>query len=417
MDRIIFLVYLLFFAARFLFHWVLTVLNMNRALKEKDHLPPFLEGRIEDEVYRRSLGYNKRSADFGLISFAAGSLVTLTVLLTGFPGILDGLVSSLFAGSLIRGIIYIFLFSLILDLTGLPFEAYRQFVIEEEYGFNKMTGTLWLTDKLKETLVSLVISVPLLALLFLFMDRTGSLWWLYGWFFFSLFQLFLSLIYPTVIAPLFNKFTPLEEGELREKLNGLAEKCGFKTKGIFLMDGSRRSGHSNAYFTGLGRTKRIVLFDTLVEKLSADELTAVLAHEIGHYKKKHILKSLIASFILSLGVFYLLSLALDWEPLFRAFSFGAPSYHGILIILMFFSSPFTYFLTPLVSRISRKNEYQADAYALEVTGGKGDLQEGLIKLNRDNLSNLTPHPLYSAFYYSHPPLRERWDALERGKKG
>jgi len=416
MKTILLIAYLAFFALRFLFHWVLTILNMNQALKEKDTLPPFLEGRIGQEEYLRSQAYNRRNGNFGLISFAAGSAVTLIILLTGFPGILDNFTAMLFKGSLVQGIAYIFLFSLIPDLAGLPFEVYRQFVIEEEFGFNKMTGPLWLTDKIKEILVSLIISIPLLALLFFFMDRTGDFWWFYGWLFFSFFQLFLSLLYPTVIAPLFNKFTPLEEGELRERLNDLAQECGFKTKGIFLMDGSRRSGHSNAYFTGLGRTKRIVLFDTLVEKLTTDELAAVLAHEIGHYKKKHILKSLAASFAVSLGVFYLLSLALNWLPLFEAFSFSRTSYHGILVILMFFSSPFTYFLTPLLSRISRKNEYQADAYALKITKGTDALQEGLIKLNRDNLSNLTPHKTYSAFYYSHPPLRERWDALEREKK-
>jgi STE24 endopeptidase len=384
---------------------------MNQALKEKDKVPSFAAGWIDQERYGRSLSYTRKKEDFGLISFAVKSAVIITMILTGLPGTIDTFVTDLFTGPLLQGVTYILLFSLIVDLAGLPFEVYSQFVIEEEFGFNKMTARLWLTDKAKELILSLFIGIPLLALLFFFMDKTGDLWWVYGWSFFSLFQLLLFLIYPTVIAPLFNKFTPLEEGELKESLNDLAEKSGFKAKGIFLMDGSRRSGHSNAYFTGLGRSKRIVLFDTLVESLTTAELTAVLAHEIGHYKKKHILKGLISSFLSSLALFYLLSLALGWSPLFQAFSFSGPSYHGILIILMYFSSPFSYFLSPLLSHISRKHEYQADAFAHDAMGSSTELQDGLIKLNRENLSNLTPHRLYSSFYYSHPPLRERWDAL------
>ncbi|MDC7219378.1 MAG: M48 family metallopeptidase [Spirochaetales bacterium] len=411
MAQTLLIIYLLFFALRFLFHWILSVLNMNSALKQKDRVPDFAAPWIDEDRYSRARAYTKRKEEFGLVSFAVRSAVTLIILLSGFPGTLDLFITGLFSSPLVQGVAFIFLFSLITDLAGLPFEGYSQFVIEEEFGFNKMTGKLWLTDKIKENLLSLVIGFPLLALLFFFMDRTGELWWVYGWAFLSAFQLLMFLIYPSLIAPLFNKFTPLEEGELKDSLNELAEKCGFKTKGIFLMDGSRRSAHSNAYFTGLGRTKRIVLFDTLVESLSTAELTAVLAHEIGHYKKKHILKKLASSFLSSLALFYLLSLALNWTPLFQAFSFNAPSYHGVLIILMYFSSPFTYFLSPLLSRISRKQEYEADAYARNAMGSSKELREGLMKLNKENLSNLTPHPLYSSFYYSHPPLRERWDAL------
>ncbi|MDC7224554.1 MAG: M48 family metallopeptidase [Spirochaetales bacterium] len=413
MSHYLFIAYLVLFSLRFMTHWLLTVLNMNRALKEKAAVPSFAANWIDLGQYKKSLAYTKRKEDFGLLSFAVRSAVTLTILLTGLPGILDTFVTGLFFQPLLQGVSCLLLFSLIVDLAGLPFDVYRQFVIEEEFGFNKMSGRLWLTDKIKELVLTLLIGVPLMALLFLFMDKAGEFWWFYGWAFFSLFQLFLFLIYPTFIAPLFNKFNPLEEGELRDSLNELAEKCGFKAKGIFLMDGSRRSGHSNAYFTGLGRSKRIVLFDTLVESLTTAELTAVLAHEIGHYQKKHILKGLISSLLSSLAVFYLLSLALNWTPLFQAFSFSAPSYHGVLILLLYFSSPLTFFLSPLLSHISRKHEYEADAYAHDVMGGSGELQEGLIKLNRDNLSNLTPHRLYSAFYYSHPPLRERWEALDK----
>jgi STE24 endopeptidase len=413
MANMILTAYTGLFFLRFIFHWVLTVFNMNAGLKEGTGVPEFAAKWINEEKYSKTRAYTQRKGDFGLIHFALSSLVLLVILYSGLPGKLDLWISSLISSPVLAGIGFFLIFSLIMDILEIPFDVYGQFIIEEEFGFNKMTGKIWLTDKLKGALLSLILGIPLLGLLFLFMEKSGTYWWLYGWISFSLFQIIISLLYPTLIAPLFNKFTPLDEGELKESLEALSRECGFKTKGIFLMDGSRRSGHSNAYFTGLGKAKRIVLFDTLVENLTTEELTAVMAHEIGHFKKRHIIKRLITSLLSTLALFFLLSLALDYTPLFQAFSFSAPSSHGILFILMFFSSPFTYFFSPLLSRSSRKHEYEADHYAWEVMGSSRGLQEALIKLNRDNLSQLTPHKLYSTFYYSHPPLKERWDALEK----
>lgn len=413
MDKTILTAYTLLFALRFLFHWVLTVLNVNSALSAGEEVPPFAQSWIDGKGYRRIKEYTKKKGDFGLIRFAFHSLFLLILLYGAIPGRLDRwLVSLLPSNPILSGILFFMVMSLIMDGVEIPFDVYGQFILEEEFGFNRMSGALWLTDKIKGGLVSLIIGFPLLALLFLFMDRAGAYWWLYAWLAFSLFQIVMTLVYPVFIAPLFNKFTPLEEGELKNRLEDLAEECGFETRGIFMMDGSKRSGHSNAYFTGLGKAKRIVLYDTLVEKLSVDELAAVLAHEIGHFKMKHIRKRLLSSLASTLIVFFLISQALGWAPLFRAFSFDGPSYHAILFILMFFSSPFTYFLTPLLSRISRSHEYQADRFARDVMKGPEALQNGLAKLNRDNLSHLTPHRLYSSFYYSHPPLKERWEALE-----
>ncbi|MCF6335435.1 MAG: M48 family metalloprotease, partial [Spirochaetales bacterium] len=230
---------------------------------------------------------------------------------------------------------------------------------------------------------------------------------------FFAFQLLLSIIYPLIIAPLFNKFSPLEEGPLKDSLYKLADKLNFRTRGIYVMDGSRRSGHSNAYFTGIGKSKRIVLYDTLISSLSDDQIAAVLAHEIGHYKKHHLLKSLILSFMVTGAGFYIVSILMNYLPLFEAFGFSRVSYHGIFVILSFAAGPFTFFLTPLFTMWSRKHEYEADAFTARNTGYGNDLKEGLIIMTRENLSNLTPHPLYSFYHYSHPTVAERVKAIEK----
>jgi len=233
----------------------------------------------------------------------------------------------------------------------------------------------------------------------------------FGWF--LLFQLVLSVIYPLLIAPIFNKFTALEDMDLKKSLNLLAEKLSFKTTGIFVMDGSRRSAHSNAYFTGVGKSKRIVLYDTLISILNPSQISGVLAHEIGHYKKHHLLKGLILSFVMITLGFYAVNLLMNYLPLFEAFGFTRVSYHGILVILGFASGPFTFFITPLFTMWSRKHEYEADAFAATNTEYGNDLKEGLIIMSKENLSNLTPHPLYSFYHYSHPTVAERIKAIDK----
>jgi len=260
--------------------------------------------------------------------------------------------------------------------------------------------------------LSAVIGFPVLLGLFWFMDRAGKLWWIWAFCGLSAFQLVVNVLFPVLIAPLFNKFTPLPEGSLKEKILSLADKLRFRTKGIFLMDGSRRSRHSNAYITGLGRYKRIVLFDTLVNTSTEEEIASVLAHEIGHGKRNHLKKSLALSVALSLAGFWILSLLLPYEPLYSAFSFAQPSRQAILVILVLCAGPFTFFLTPLFSAWSRKHEHEADRFAVEAVGTAAGLKTALLRLARDNLSNLTPHPLYSFYHYSHPTLAERIAALD-----
>jgi STE24 endopeptidase len=276
-----------------------------------------------------------------------------------------------------------------------------------------MTWKLFVLDGLKSILVSVLLLTPLLAGLF-FLIRATSLWWVWGFLFFTVFQLVMIVLYPKVIAPLFNKFTPLEEGSLKQRILSLAERLGFETRGIFVMDGSRRSRHSNAYFSGLGKVKRIVLFDTLIHSLKEDQVAGVLAHEIGHEKLGHILKRLAVSIPMGLLGFWILSLLLNYRPFFEAFGFTGSSPQAVLVLVMFVSGPFTFYLKPLISWWSRRHEYQADRFVQDRTEYGAAFRSALVHLGRDNLSNPVPHPLFSFYHNSHPTVIERVRALQNG---
>jgi len=256
-----------------------------------------------------------------------------------------------------------------------------------------------------------VIGLPFLFVVLWLMEATGSYWWIWTFFFVSGFQLLMVIVYPTLIAPLFNKFEPLPEGELRDRIMRLAEQVGFKTNGIFSMDGSKRSAHSNAYFTGIGKTKRIVLFDTLIAQMTLDQAVAVLAHEMGHYKMKHIRRMLVVQTVFLLFGLYILSFLLNYRPLFAAFGLDNPSNPAALVLFSLLSGPFTFYLGPLINRLSRKHEYEADRFAIQTLRNRRPMEEALINLTVKNLSNLTPHPWYSAYHYSHPTPTERIGAI------
>lgn len=403
--------FVVLYIAEFIASWMLSVMNMNSIILNKDEVPAVFSSSIDPENYKKSVDYSLVKGRFSLISSSWSFIFLLLIILIGFPGMLENFLLGFLPEGTLFSIIYIFVFSMIFSAASLPLSFYSQFVIEQNFGFNKTSLSLYFTDSIKQTILSVVLMTPMLWGLFFFMEKTGAFWWLYASGFIVAFQLIVLLLYPVLIAPLFNKFTPLEEGDLKTRLMALAERCGFGTNGIFLMDGSRRSGHSNAYFTGLGKFRRIVLFDTLVESLSDEELEAVLAHEIGHNKLKHIPKRLLSSILMITAALYITSLCMNWEALYNAFSFETPAYHSILIILMFCSSPFSFFLSPLGNFWSRKHEYEADAYACNSVEDKTALKGALIMLSKDNLSNLTPHSLYSAFHYSHPALAERLEAM------
>jgi STE24 endopeptidase len=409
----IILLYLVFFAVDFLFQNFLTFLNIKEIRKNSSSVPLEFRKHVDLNTYQKSSEYTLIKSNFTIISSMINSIILLFIVLSGTFGRIDIFISSYGLNPYFEGIIYIFILSIIFYFIGLPFSIYSQFKIEEQFGFNKMTPWLFIKDQLKNLLLSGVILSILLIGLFWFMDKTGSYWWIIASFGLISFQLVLSLIYPLLIAPLFNKFAPLEQLDLKSLLNSLAEKLNFGTSGIYVMDGSKRSGHSNAYFTGLGKSKRIVLYDTLIKILSNNQIAAVLAHEIGHYKKHHIIKGLFLSFFVTVIGFFTVSLLLNYLPLFEAFGFTRVSYHGIFVILSFAAGPFTFFLTPLFTMWSRKHEYEADAFAVNTTEYGEDLKEGLIIMSKENLSNLRPHPLYSFYHYSHPTVGERIRAIDK----
>ena len=408
------ILFAIFFAAEHILEYCLTFLNLRFVRQHEKEVPSYFRDKITLEEYQKSIRYTRDRAKLEIISSLAGIPVLWAMILSGFFGKVDLWVRSLGHSSIVTGLIYFAVMSALFYLISLPFSLYSTFVIEQRYGFNKVTLKIWVTDLAKGLLLSMVIGIPVLSAVLWFMDRyTNSLWWLYVWILLAAVQLFVTSLFPVFVVPLFNKLTPLEEGALKEKIRALAQKVNFKMSGIFTMDGSKRSTHSNAFFAGMGKFRRIVLFDTLVKSLSESELLAVLAHEIGHNIKKHVRKGLLLSLAGSLLGLYILSLMIRAPWFYEAFGFQTPSSYAALFIFVKTSGSFLFLLEPLFSLLSRKHEYQADRFAAEALGTAEPMIGGLVKLTKDNLSNLTPHPLYSFFYYSHPTVMERITALEK----
>ena len=335
------------------------------------------------------------------------------IILSGFLPYFAGthLLSGL--NPVLAGIVFMFACSFLLGVIEVPFDLYGTFVIERRFGFSTITFKLWLKDQIKTLLLSGLIMGIILAVFLELLYSLPRLWWLPAWVCFVLFQLLLTWLYPKVIAPLFNKFETIEDETLKKSIGELLEHAGFHLTGLFKMDASTRSRHSNAYFTGIGKFKRIVLFDTLINTHTPEEITAVLAHELGHLKKGHVRKQLAASVVLSLVVLFVVAKLLAWTALYMTFGFQTIIPFAGLFLITIIGKPFTFFFIPIGSMISRRYERQADAYARELTGSTVPLARALKRLAKDNLANLHPHPLYAWFYYSHPPLAQRIEALER----
>ena len=416
MEQLVAGLFLALFAFEFVVEFVLNELNLAyaRSRWSARHIPDFMAGKITAPAYAKTLGYTVAKGKFARWSEIYGRLITLAVLFTGVLPLFDRFAEQL-AGALppvtqARGIIFCFAVGLIYSLAVLPVDLYSTFGIEARFGFNKTTWRLYLADKSKGILLGIIIGAPFLWVVLWLMNNRGGYWWIWAFLFIAGFQFIMIMVYPVLIAPWFNKFEPLKEGEFRDRILALADAIGFKTSGIFSMDGSKRSGHSNAYFTGIGTAKRIVLFDTLLEQMSIAEGLAVLAHEMGHYKMKHIHRMLIVqlSFLL-LGLF-VLSVLLKYPPLYAAFGLD-PSSHAALVLFSLISGPATFYLSPLMNRLSRRHEYEADHFAARTLGDSKGMEAALINLTIRNLSNLTPHPWYSAYHYSHPTTAERIHAL------
>jgi STE24 endopeptidase len=369
-------------------------------------------------AHQKAADYTLARGRFGLLTLAWGTLVLLGWTLLGGLDALNTWVRDIVHpgwGALPYQLALLAVFALIGGVLDAPFEIWNTFRIEQRFGFNRMTWQLYLMDTLKGLLVGALVGLPLAALVLWLMATAGTWWWLWAWGAWTAFQLLMLLIYPTVIAPLFNKFEPLADATLAERVKNLMTRCGFAAKGLFVMDGSRRSAHSNAYFTGLGASKRVVFYDTLLKRLSVTEVEAVLAHELGHFKLKHVPKRMLSMFALSLAFLALLGWISQQQWFYVGLgvspNLGAPNDALALLLLMMALPPFGFLVTPLAAALSRKHEFEADAYACAQADGQA-LASALVKLHEDNAGTLTPDPVYAKFYYSHPPAAERLAALK-----
>jgi STE24 endopeptidase len=405
--------YLAFFIIRSVIQVILDRLNVFYLRKVGDTVPEVFRDTIDLEKLKKIRAYTVDSANFGILSTLASQVFFLLLLLSGFLPDLVRTIQQTGWGGIVQGLVFFAAFSLLVDLFQVPFDLYDTFIIENRYGFNTKTLKLWIADLLKGLVLSALLGGILLGLFLSLATHGGKHWWLWAWVFVGAFELLMMWLYPVILAPLFNKFVPVENPELVRRVEALMRKAGLRSKGVFKMDASRRSRHTNAYFTGLGRSKRIVLFDTLMDSHTPEEIEAVLAHEIGHWKKKHILKQLILVEALSLAGFYLLSRLLPWPFVYQTFGFRGPIlYAGLLLIGVLFS-PLGFFAHPLEAAFSRRMEREADDYALKSIPSAAPLVNAFKRLAADNLSNLTPHPIYAWFYYSHPPLAERIIRLQK----
>lgn len=384
--------------------------QVRHVARHRNAVPPAFQQAITLAAHQKAADYTVAKTRFGLIEMAWGAAVLLAWTLFGGLDLLNRLLLDALGGGMWQQLALLAAFALIGGLAELPFTLWQTFRLEERFGFNKMTWRLWLADAAKGLLLGALIGLPIAALILWLMGAAGKLWWLWAWGAWMGFNLLLMLVYPTFIAPIFNKFKPLEDAALKARVNALMQRCGFAAKGLFVMDGSTRSAHANAYFTGFGASKRVVFYDTLLRQLNAGEVEAVLAHELGHFRHKHVMKRMAAMFALSLAGFALLG----WLSAHTWFYTGlgvqpnlaAPNDALAILLFMLALPVFGFFVAPLPVLVSRRHEFEADAYAIAQTSG-ADLSAALLKLYQDNASTLTPDPLFVKFYYSHPPASER----------
>jgi len=389
--------------------------NKKYILKNRSAVPARFADKISLVEHQKAADYSVTKINVGnffhLFNFAL--LIFWTV--GGGLNIIDLWVKSFGRGEYTSTLLFIVAFGTLSFLLGLPESLYSTFVVEEKFGFNKTTAKTFIIDGLKGLLLGVVIGLPIIFGIIWIMNSLAGQWWLYAWAFLTIIQMILLWAYPTLIAPLFNKFSELEEGDVKEKVLGLLERTGFTSKGLFVMNASIRSSHGNAYFTGFGKNKRIVFFDTLIKTLDADEVEAVLAHELGHFKKKHVLKGLVKAIVFSFIGFYILGKLDGWPPFYQGHGLASASNITTLILFSMVAGVYTFFMTPFSSYISRKYEFEADEFAGQ-NSQAAKLITALVKLYKDNASTLTPDPVYSAFYHSHPPANIRVQFLEKLSK-
>ena len=385
--------------------------HLSNIQAHRAEVPLDFREQIDLAAHQKAADYTSAKTQLTMLSVPFNSLLLLGFTLGGGVQWIADLWSGVFANSLMQGMAVILTVLLLSSLLEMPFGLYRTFVIEARYGFNKMTLGMYLADAAKGLLLGAILGLPLLSGVLWLMERMGTNWWLYVWGVWVTFNLLILFIYPSFIAPMFNKFSPLQDETLKMRIKALLQKCGFTAQGLFVMDGSKRSSHGNAYFTGFGKTKRIVFFDTLLERLAPTEIEAVLAHELGHFKRHHVLKRITSTFVLSLGFLWVLAQLMEANWFYGGLGVTTSSTALALILFFMILPVFSFLLHPLMSYYSRKHEFEADAYAAQQTNAH-DLAGALVKMYQDNAATLTPDPLYSTFYDSHPPALMRIARLQ-----
>ena len=410
MFSILFCVYLIVAATGYWLRW------LNYAhLKTHGHIvPPEFNGTIDPAVLGKMSAYTAENNRVAIVESIIDNVAVVLFMFAGLLGFYDRWIVSLSHSFLVNGILFFLVLVYVQTLIAIPFSLYQHFTVENRYGFNTMTFGLWLTDLLKSFVLSSILGGLVILAALSIVQASPEWWWLWGWLFFLLFGLFMMFISPYVIEPLFFKTEPIKAEGLEEKIRQLMEHAGLKVSRVFQMDASRRSRHSNAYFTGIGKVKRIVLFDTLIEQMSHDEILAVLAHEVGHWKKRHVLKRLVLTEVTAFCGLFLAYVLVQRDELSGLLGYTGLSFYARFVIFGFLASLVLFPLTPLFSALSRRDEREADAFAAELTGHPENMASALVKLSRENLSNLHPHPWYAAFYYSHPPVVERIRKLKAG---
>jgi STE24 endopeptidase len=398
---------LLLIVARLLAEWLLSEMNTREVRRHAAKAPDAVAAMMDEATYQKSVAYTLAKSRFGRLNLIFDAGVLALVLVSGILPLLFAHIAAWAPGANWDDALFILIVGVLLSIPSLPFEWWSQFRLEAQFGFNKSTPGLWIMDKIKGLILMFVIGFPLLWGLLSLVSWVGQWWWVWAFLLLFSFQLLMMVLYPKLILPLFNKLTPLPEGELRDRLMALGERTGFKAATIEVIDGSKRSGHSNAFFTGFGRFRRIVLFDTLIEQLEAEELEAVLAHEVGHYQRGHIPKMLAMAAAMQLGAFAIIAWLLNASWFLWGFGFPPGELAPALLLFGLLSGLVTFWLSPLSNLMSRKHEYEADEFARDAMKSATPLVGALRKLASKNLSNMTPHPWFSGFYYSHPTLVER----------
>ena len=389
--------------------------NMNHILKNRNAVPLKFQDQISLADHQRAADYSVEKIKVAQVFHFIDLIVFLLLTLAGGLELINQLAMAITASPIITGLIFFGIFGLIQMMLSMPQTLYTTFVIEEKYGFNKTTWKTFVTDMVKGLILSIILGAPIIYSILWIMERLGSAWWVYAFIFLTAVQLLIVFIYPTFIAPIFKKFSALEDGEVKNKIIDLLTRCGFKSSGLYVMDASKRSGHGNAYFTGFGKNKRIVFFDTLLSSLDAEEVEAVLAHELGHMKKKHVLKGMIKGIFFSFIGFAILGYLRNNTAFFNGHGVQTITDYMALTLFSMVAGVYTFLLTPISSYTSRKHEYEADQFASE-NAKASKLISALIKMYKDNASSLTPDPLFSKFYFSHPPALERVTYLESLQK-